>query len=125
MKIYNFGKEVGNPITHYDSNFIMSRILSNDAPARVGCMHLEANGIIGYHQAPVPQLLLIVQGEGQVRSGGKNDSAQVIAEVKAGDAIFWEQGEWHETLSLQGLTAFVIESEEMNPAQFMPEKSEG
>ena len=49
-------------------------------------MHLEENGIIGFHQAVVPQILLIINGEGWVR--GKEATKFF---VKAGDAVFWEK----------------------------------
>ncbi len=53
----------------------MSRIINTDASASIGCMYLEENGIIGYHQAVVPQLLLILDGD----------------KVQTGDAIFGEK----------------------------------
>ena len=43
--------------------------------------------------------------------------------VEAGDAVFWEIDEWHETKTDVGLTAIVIESEELNPASFMTLKN--
>ncbi|HWL23790.1 MAG TPA: cupin [Ureibacillus sp.] len=114
MKIFQFGKEEGKKITQFDSDFIMSRIILTEKEARIGCMHLEENGMIGYHQATVPQLLLILNGEGLVK--GENDE---YINVLPGDAVFWEKDEWHETKTDKGLTAIVIESEELNPSQFM------
>ncbi len=37
-------------------------------------MHLKENGIIGYHEAVVSQLLLIVDGEGYVCGADKEKS---------------------------------------------------
>lgn len=118
MKIYQLSKENGKNITQFKSNFIMSRIINTEASASIGCMYLEENGVIGYHQAVVPQLLLIIEGEGFV----KNEQEQYF-QVQPGDAIFWEKDEWHETKSDKGLTGIVIESEHLNPAAFMPPKS--
>ncbi|MCL1701552.1 AraC family ligand binding domain-containing protein [Lysinibacillus sp. Bpr_S20] len=117
MKLYKFSKENGKKITQFKSNFIMSRIINTEVPANIGCMHLEENGIIGYHQAVVPQLLLILEGEGFVR----NEQEQYF-QVQPGDAVFWEKDEWHETKTDKGLTGIVIESEQLNPAAFMPLK---
>jgi quercetin dioxygenase-like cupin family protein len=114
LKIFQFNKENGKKITQFDSNFIMNRVVLTEKPAHIGCMHLEENGIIGYHQAVVPQLLLIVSGEGLVK--GESDE---YTSVKAGDAVFWVKNEWHETKTMSGLTAIVIEGEELNPAAFM------
>ncbi|UCZ55092.1 cupin domain-containing protein [Bacillus shivajii] len=117
MELFRFDKEVGKKVTHFQSNFVMSRIVKTEKDVQIGCMHLEANGIIGYHHAVVPQLLLVVAGEGWVQS---DDSPKI--RVKTGDAIYWKQGEGHETSTNSGLTAIVIESEELNPSDFMPLK---
>lgn len=114
MELFRFGEETGNHFTHYDSNFIMSRLLITQKPTRIGCMHLEANGLIGFHQASVPQLLLIVDGQGWVRS----DDLEKV-HVQKGDAAFWVIGEGHETGTDTGLTAIVIEAEELSPSLFI------
>ncbi|MEI5908757.1 cupin [Bacillus spongiae] len=108
MEIYQFTKETGKKITKFDSDFIMSRITETHKAAHIGCMHLDKNGVIGYHQAVVPQFLLIVNGEGYV----SGETAE-FSKVQCGDAVFWEKGEWHETKTATGLTAIVIESEEL------------
>lgn len=117
MKFYQLSKENGKNIKQFKSNFIMSRIINTETAASIGCMYLEENGVIGFHQAVVPQLLLILEGEGYVR----NEQEQYF-QVQPGDAVFWEEGEWHETKTDKGLTGIVIESEQLNPATFMPIK---
>ncbi|KHF39350.1 cupin [Halalkalibacter okhensis] len=114
MEIYQFNKETGKKISKFNSNFIMSRIIQTENPTHIGCMYLEENGIIGYHQAVVPQLLFILNGEGFV-CGDKKE----YVKVQFGDAVFWKKDEWHETKTDTGLTAIVIESEELNPLSFM------
>jgi len=117
MEFYKFSKDSGKRISKFNSNFIMSRVIQTDKATNIGCMHLEKNGIVGYHQAVVPQLLIVITGEGYVR----NDKEQYF-KVQSGDAVFWEKDEWHETKSDKGLTAIVIESVELNPSLFMPLK---
>jgi len=73
-------------------------------------MHLGENGIVGYHQAVSPQLLLIVSGEGLVRG-----EQEEYFNVETGDAVFWNKGEWHETKTGKGLMAIIIESQELLP----------
>jgi quercetin dioxygenase-like cupin family protein len=114
MEFYRFDKEIGRRITKFNSDFIMSRIIQTEKVTHIGCMHLEANGIIGYHQAVVPQILLIMAGEGYVK--GEKDE---YYKVEVGDAVFWDKDEWHETKTSNGLTAIVIESEELNPSSYM------
>ena len=117
MEFFKFSKDNGKRITKFNSNFIMSRVIQTDLTTNIGCMHLEENGIVGYHQAVVPQLLVVINGEGYVR----NDKEEYF-KVLPGDAVFWEKDEWHETKSDKGLTAIVIESVELNPFFFMPLK---
>ena len=109
MQIYQFNKVVGKKITKFDSNFVMSRIMQTEKMTHIGCIHLEKDGVVGYHQAVVPQLLLFVEGEGFVR--GETDD---YIKVQSGEAVFWNQEEWHETKTDTGLTAIVIESEELD-----------
>jgi hypothetical protein len=122
MRIYRFDAEAGRPISHFGSDFVMTRIAhivgdrSATAELFMGCMHIGAGGSIGFHQATVPQLFLVVAGAGWVR--GEADVRQPIVPF---EAAFWQEGEWHEAGSKTGMTAFVIEGEGVNPAQFLPE----
>ena len=111
MEIYNFKKTCGKRITHYSSNFVMTKILQTSEAASIGVMYLEENEIVGYHQAITPQLLLIVSGTGFVSVDQKE-----YVQVEEGDAIFWQQGEWHETKTEIGMKAVVIEGNEINPS---------
>lgn len=115
VEFYSFNKNNGMKITKFDSDFVMSRIVRTTNATHIGFMYLEPNGIIGHHQATMPQLLLVVNGEGHVR--GKSEG---YFKVEPGTAIFWKKGEWHETKTEAGLTAVVIESEELNPSAYMP-----
>jgi len=116
MRIYRFDAEVGRHISHFDSNFVMTRIAhitgdrNETADRFIGCMHIEAGGIVGYHQATAPQLFLVVAGAGWVR--GEEELRRPIATF---EAAFWRGGEWHEAGSETGMTVFVIEGEGVDP----------
>ncbi|HET7577726.1 MAG TPA: cupin [Bacillales bacterium] len=114
MKIFQFGKDHAKWISRYESDFYMSRILEQNEGVHVGCMFLDAGGKIGYHEAVVPQLLFVIQGEGSVIG-----SEKVKVQLKAGQAAFWKKGEGHETVTETGMTAIVIESEGLDPEQIM------
>ena len=116
MQIFNLNKASGREISKFNSNFVMNRILHTKSAVQIGCMFLEENGVIGYHQAAIPQLLLITAGEGKVR--GKNDS---FVNVRQGDAVYWEEGEWHETKTEKGLVAIVIEGKDLKSALILNE----
>jgi quercetin dioxygenase-like cupin family protein len=83
---------------------VISRLF-HSPELHVGCMRLPPGGLIGLHQASGPQLVAIVEGEGWIR--GETEERTTIS---AGEAVFWEGGEWHETGSDGGLVALVIES---------------
>ena len=95
---------MGVPVTKFGSNFVMSRLF-HSPDLHVGCMRLPPGGVIGMHQAAGPQLLAVVEGEGWCR---RRDGERTS--VRAGEAIFWSEGEWHETGTASGLVAIVIES---------------
>ena len=69
-------------------------------------MQIGSNGVIGYHQASFPQLFLVVEGKGWVR-GEVEDRIP----IERGEAAYWEAGEWHESGSVTGMSAIVIEVE--------------
>ena len=106
MKVYNYSRTRGKEITKFGSHFVMSRITQTEESVHIGAMYLDEGGVIGYHQAVTPQLLIIVNGEGFVRGEGED-----LVKVKKGDAVFWNKDEWHETTTEKGLTAIAIEGE--------------
>ena len=116
MKIFRFDPEVGRSTDHYKSSgFILSRVTRLLDEAVVNCAYLDVNGLIGYHQATMPQLFLVVQGEGWVRG----ESPDKIS-IKAGQAAYWEEGEWHESGTEMGMTVIIIEGANFDPAKLMP-----
>ena len=113
MKIIKINELDGKSITEYDSDFIMQKILMTDKPAHVGIMQLDEGGIVGYHEATVPQILVVLEGEGWVRTG-----TDCKVRIAVGDAVLWEKGEGHETSTEKRLIAIVIESEGLEISSF-------
>lgn len=115
MKVYKFNKENGKKVEKYDSNLATYlNITQTNQVANIGCMYIEPNGILGHHQAPIPQLFIVVQGEGWVTG---EDQERI--NIKVGEAAFWEKGEWHTSGSNSGMTAIVIQSKFLIPELFM------
>ena len=119
MKIFDFSEKVGKHLSVFQSNFIMSKIVNHQGNVHIGAMHLHENGIIGNHEAVVSQLLLIVDGTGYVCGVNKEK-----IKIEAGQAVFWEKGELHETSTEHGLMAIVMEVEDLERAILMPIKEE-
>lgn len=65
MKIYSFKKSEGEKISDFNSNFSLSKILRTKEMAQIGCFYLEKNGVIGSHEASVPQILLVGVASGK------------------------------------------------------------
>ncbi|KAA0944243.1 cupin [Sporosarcina sp. ANT_H38] len=112
MEILRFGKEIAQEISNYNSiSAFYSKLMKTESPTNIGFIYIEKGGIVGYHKAPVPQLFLIVEGEGWVEG---EDRKRVM--VKKGLGIFWDKGEGHISGSETGLTALVLQSDELeNP----------
>jgi quercetin dioxygenase-like cupin family protein len=118
MDIYRFDQEVGKPINAFGSHFKMSRIGAYAGEFHIGCMHLEANGLVGRHDAVTDQLFLVIEGEGWV-SGASGEKIS----IRSGEAAFWVKGESHEAgTTNQTMKAMVIEAEKLNPESFMAKK---
>lgn len=115
MKLFRFDAGVGRVIAQFNSaNLVMSPIARPSGNVQIGCMYLDAGGVVGYHQATIPQLFLVVAGEGWVRGEAPEQTA-----IMPGRAAFWEAGEWHEAGSDTGMTAIVLEAETLDPARFL------
>ena len=83
---------------------------SAGAPFQAAVFRLAAGGRIVRHPATVPQILAVLEGNGEV--SGSDGVAQPIG---PGEAVFWEAGEEHETTSATGLTALILEGDALEP----------
>ncbi|MEN1968656.1 cupin [Lentibacillus sp. N15] len=110
MEIFPFPNEAGRKVTQYESSFFVSPILKTSSPVQIGHVQLAENGVIGYHQATMPQMLIVLKGIAAVR--GKEDK---YVTIQQGYAVFWELEEWHETVSEHGLTAIIVEGKDVKP----------
>lgn len=109
MQLLKFKKEEANPVLNYDSIYTAyNKIIKTEIPTNFGFMYVESNGLIGRHEAPVPQLFIVIEGEGWVQ--GESDEK---VELQKGEAVLWEKGESHVCGSQSGLTAIVIQSEKL------------
>ena len=68
MQLFRFDATAGQALEVFDSQtVVLSRIGRVDGEVQIGCMHIGAGGIVGYHKATVRQLFLVVTGTGWVR----------------------------------------------------------
>jgi len=105
VRVFDFGAEHGRRVTKHASDFTISR-LAHTRGLHVGCMRLGPGGVVGYHRAATHQILAVVEGVGWTRGEG---SGRIP--VVAGQAVYWQPGEWHETGTDDGLVAIVVEGD--------------
>jgi quercetin dioxygenase-like cupin family protein len=116
MKIYRFDRDTGRQVDRYNSSGVtLSRMIHQFEEVVIHCAYLEPHGRIGYHQATVPQLFLVIQGDGWVRG-----EAPERTSIQAGQAAYWEEGEGHESGTETGMTAIIIESTRFNLLEWIP-----
>jgi quercetin dioxygenase-like cupin family protein len=107
VKIVAF--ETAKAITRFDSRgATIGGVARCSGHVSVSFIELDPGGVLGMHEAESPQLFLVVEGAGRVRSG--DDEPVPVAQ---GQAAFWDAGELHETVTDAGLTAIVVEADEL------------
>lgn len=112
MEIIRLQKE--KEITNYSSAMAFyTKIVKTAHPVNIGLITIQQNGIVGRHEAPVPQLFVVVEGEGWVEG---EDGQRLL--MKRGEAVLWNKGENHTSGTETRLTAIVLESEELNQSIF-------
>jgi quercetin dioxygenase-like cupin family protein len=79
-------------------------------PVKAAIFRIAPKGRIARHPATFPQILAVLEGLGQV-----SGAAGRFQPIAAGEAVFWAAGEEHETQTETGMTALILESEELQP----------
>jgi quercetin dioxygenase-like cupin family protein len=83
--------------------------LAEGSPIQAAVFRVAPGGRLLRHRATFPQVLAVLDGSGDV-SGADG----VVEPIAAGEAVFWHEGEEHETTSRTGLTALIIEGESLD-----------
>jgi quercetin dioxygenase-like cupin family protein len=79
------------------------------SPIQAAIFRVAPGGALLRHPATFPQILAVLDGFGTV-SGADGTEERIVA----GDAVFWEEGEEHETKSAHGLTTLIIEGQHLD-----------
>jgi len=87
-------------IEHFDSHgFTHTRVAVGEAHVSLA----ELDGVIGGHDAASQQRLVVVRGRVEVATRDER------AVLNVGEAVEWQEGEWHETRSLEPSTLLLVE----------------
>jgi quercetin dioxygenase-like cupin family protein len=84
----------------------LSRSIFHGSPFQAAVFRVAPGGRIARHPASHPQILAILDGSGKV-----SGASGVVEAIEAGEAVFWQTGEEHETKTDDGLTALIIEGD--------------
>ncbi len=106
MRIFRFDPDVSLPVSRFGSRFKLGALTAPGAHASVQVVHLDAGGLVGKHEAPVPQFFAVVAGSGWV-TGGEGRRR----ELGPGYAALWDEGEAYEAGTDGGMTAICIEGD--------------
>lgn len=113
LRLFQFIPDL--PITRYDSTGAAAAPVLRDAKGlHLTWIRLDAGGHLGNHQAVKNQLFIVVSGEGWVQT----DPSSKVA-VAAGQAAFWQAGEWHTSGTETGMTALVLEGDALDLADIV------
>jgi mannose-6-phosphate isomerase-like protein (cupin superfamily) len=88
-------------IEHFGSSGFLHTRLARGETFQVSLAELD--GVIGGHEAASRQLLVVL--EGRVLCS----TADEALELGVGEAVAWQEGEWHETRSLEKSRLLLIE----------------
>lgn len=89
--------------------------ISEGSRMQAAIFRVEPGGRLRRHPATFPQIFAVLEGSGSV-SGADG----VEEPIEAGEAVFWHEGEEHETTSAAGLTALIIEGEDLDRFRARP-----
>jgi quercetin dioxygenase-like cupin family protein len=98
----------GRAIEEFDSAEAWVRGVSRRV-LQVVLIEVGSGGVVGRHPTGAHQVFAVLSGSGWV-SGG--DGARET--ITRGDVVIWEPGEEHESGSDEGMTAIVVEAEELD-----------
>jgi quercetin dioxygenase-like cupin family protein len=88
----------------------LSGSISRGSPLQAAVFRIAPGGRIARHPATYPQLLAVLEGSGEV-----SGAAGTAEPIGPGEVVFWPAGEEHETTSVAGLTALIIEGDGLEP----------
>ncbi len=112
MQTFNIGRDVATLIDRHASvGAAQVTVGRSTDEAHLNVVYLEAGGVLGEHEAPTPQLFIVVDGSGWVSSA---DGAP--REVSAGMAILWSKGELHASGTATGMIAVIVQAFELEMA---------
>ena len=104
MKILDLRAVPAESVSRFASRGFSIASVGRVQGGHLAFVRLAAGGRIGRHPAVGHQFLLLVSGDAAV-----SGQDEVSVELEPGQAAVWAPGEDHLTVSVAGMTAFVVE----------------
>lgn len=112
MKILTIDEITGSETTAYGSRGVRRVLVhGGGGSADVNIMHVAPGGRLGRHAAPVPQVLLVTEGQGWASGADGEPEA-----LTRGQAACWAAGEEHETWTDTGMTVLIVAGQQESGA---------
>lgn len=112
MQLLDVGQERGERITAFDAVDVWSVLgAQGRGVTRIYTLYFEPGGRIGRHPTGRGQLFLVAEGSGWVEG---EDGRRVP--IRAGQAAYFARGEQHAKGSDAGMTAVMVQVEDLEPA---------
>ncbi len=108
MRIIDLGLETGKSVPEYGSVGLRALGVVRSESVAVTVLGIPAGGEIGRHPTVVDQLLLVVDGAGEVCGADG-----VWHSVHSGHGVLWGAGELHTTRTATGLAAIAVEMDQL------------
>jgi hypothetical protein len=112
MKLYGFQADEERSFLH--STYKVNPLLSHTGDVKISFLSFQENDYTPRQEATIPQLLLVVHGEGWVAG----DNGLKIY-IKQGESAFWRAGESFEVGSLTAMTGLLIEGLDIAPQKLL------
>lgn len=106
MRILDLSSAPRRPVEAHGSVGFSIAAIGITAETHLVAVSLRPGGVIGRHPAAGRQLLVVLTGDAVV--SGSDGEAVAIG---PGQAAVWEPGEPHETRSVTGVSALVVEGD--------------
>jgi quercetin dioxygenase-like cupin family protein len=111
MHVLEFGRDRAAAIERFSSEGASSVPLARGrGEAHVYAVHIDPGGSIGHHRAGVGQLFIVVSGAGWAEG---DDGVRV--DLTEGQAVCFARGEMHAKGSDQGMTALMVQVDDLQP----------